>query len=151
MKKVLIAALFLFVTSFSFPINAAAATPKKANHQLQQAKVQTQYFNNLNTVSIWFTSLRDVKTIQYTLSYKSQGVAQGVSGTIQDETFKNHSNVFRRIQLATCSSTVCLNHKNITDFKLEVTITYKNGKVTTKTYDLGRRFERDHEKKCDWD
>ncbi len=151
MKKLLIAAVLLFITSCALPVATVHATPKKAKQQIQQAKVHTQYLKKLNSVSLWFDGLHNVESIEYTLSYKSNGVTQGVSGTIEDKSFHNHADISRKIQLATCSTNTCANHKNITDLKLEVSFTYENGKVVTKTYDLGRRFDRDHDKRCDWD
>jgi hypothetical protein len=134
MKKLLIAALFFLVTSFVLTVPSVSANGKNVKTKPQVVKVRTQFLKKQNIVNIWFSKLHDAETIQYTLSYKADGVGQGVSGTISDSTFKGKSKIHRKIQLATCSSKTCVDHKNITDLKLEVVVTYEDGHKTTKTY-----------------
>lgn len=78
-----------------------------------------------------FKNLRDVKMIEYTLTYNTNGSVQGVTGTIDSPTEKNLS---RELVFGTESKGVFTYHTNITGMKFELTITLNNGKKIIKKY-----------------
>lgn len=78
-----------------------------------------------------FNNLQKARQVFYTLSYQSDGVDQGVAGTI-DASMGN--NLTRELLFGTCSSGVCRYHQNLADMKLEVTSELASGKKTLKRF-----------------
>ncbi|TSC53828.1 MAG: Uncharacterized protein LiPW16_291 [Microgenomates group bacterium LiPW_16] len=77
-----------------------------------------------------FGSLSRVTSVSYTLSYNTNGIPQGVVGTItptQDTTQ-------RELLFGTCSAGVCRYHTNLTNMKFVVTSNLKSGKRAIKTF-----------------
>lgn len=77
-----------------------------------------------------FSNLLTAKSVSYSLTYNSQGVAQGIAGSIKPET--NVSS--RELLFGTCSSGVCRYHTNLTNMRFVVTIKSKSGNQFTKSY-----------------
>lgn len=78
-----------------------------------------------------FGNLNKVVSVVYTLMYKTDGVDQGVSGTLSAVSGSGSS---RELLFGTCSSGVCRYHQNITNMKLEVVSELPSGKRTLKRF-----------------
>lgn len=77
-----------------------------------------------------FSNLLAAKSVSYSLTYNSQGVAQGVAGSIKPVT----NATSRELLFGTCSSGVCRYHTNLTNMRFVVTIKSKSGNQFTKSY-----------------
>lgn len=62
--------------------------------------------------------------------YNGNGIGQGVMGSFSPGKKTSASKDFF---LGTCSSKVCIVHKNVKNIVLEVVTKYTNGKTSTKT------------------
>lgn len=79
-----------------------------------------------------FGSLDYAANLNYTLTYTSDAVAQGVQGSHQPET----GNFQTELLFGTCSGTNCTYHQNITDMLLEVKLKLKTGKTLIQHYQV---------------
>lgn len=79
-----------------------------------------------------FGSLDYASDLNYTLTYSSDKIAQGVQGSHQPET----GNFQKELLFGTCSGTNCTYHQNITDMLLEVKLKLKTGKTLTQHYQI---------------
>lgn len=86
---------------------------------------------NTNSVIVTFQNLSNVKSISYTLSYKSGSTEQGAMGSI---TPTGAATETRDLYFGTCSHGVCTAHRNITGATLTIQSNLKNGKTNTKLY-----------------
>lgn len=77
-------------------------------------------------------SLDYATDLNYTLTYTSDKIAQGVQGSHQPET----NNFQTEFLFGTCSGTNCTYHQNITDMLLEVKLELKTGKTLTQHYQI---------------
>jgi hypothetical protein len=91
------------------------------------------YFNRIdNKVVVYFSNLEDAKKISYELTYSHNGQKEGVLG---DFTVNGQKLIKKEIFLGTCSTGgTCIMHKNVRNIKLEITVTYNNGKSLSKHY-----------------
>ena len=76
------------------------------------------------------SNLQKVKNVTYTLMYQTNGVDQGVGGSLDSS---SGSSVMRELVFGTCSD-VCRYHSNITNMKLEIVSELPNGRQTLKRY-----------------
>lgn len=76
------------------------------------------------------SNLQKVKNVTYTLMYQTNGVDQGVGGSLDSS---SGSNVTRELLFGTCSD-VCRYHSNITGMKLEIVSKLPNGRQTLRRY-----------------
>lgn len=126
--------LFLFISIllfFGIMSSFANAASKKSNTAL--INVSTKYIKNRKTVQVNFGNLKDVKKVSYTLFYEGNGIGQGVTGSIS---VGKQKTVTRNMVLGTCSSGVCMYHKNVKNIKLEVKTIYRSGKSSVKKYTI---------------
>lgn len=79
-----------------------------------------------------FTGATSASSIQYMLSYDSDGGSEGVIGSI---TPGKQKTIVRELLFGTCSSGVCRYHTGVTNAYLEVTVTSKKG-TYVKTYPI---------------
>lgn len=86
---------------------------------------------NTNSVIVTFQNLSNVKSISYTLAYKSGGTQQGAMGSITPSGAYTET---RDLYFGTCSHGVCTPHRNISGATLTITATLNNGKTNTKLY-----------------
>ncbi len=86
---------------------------------------------NTNSVVVTFQNLSNVKSISYTLAYKSGGTQQGAMGSITPSAASTES---RDLYFGTCSHGVCTPHRNISGATLTIQSNLKNGKTHTKIY-----------------
>lgn len=87
-----------------------------------------QYIKSKNVVRAFFGNLKGVKSVSYTLYYQGNGIGQGVDGSFKPGSKTSWS---KDLFLGTCSSGVCIRHKNIKNVNLEVRTKYTNGKSVT--------------------
>ena len=105
-------------------------TPKPVDKEL---KVKGSYSKVKNTVNLEFSNLDQIKFIGLFLSYKSNGVDQG----IVDSIFTNGAKkVTKDIFLGTCSTGICVPHKNATNIQLKIDGYYNNNQTFSKTLDI---------------
>ncbi|MCL5676087.1 MAG: hypothetical protein M1120_03090 [Patescibacteria group bacterium] len=76
-------------------------------------------------------NLSGIESISYSLTYYSNGVEQGVSGTI-DPLGQNSIN--RELLFGTCSKNVCTYNRNIKNMHLRFVATTKSGRTLVKGY-----------------
>ena len=84
-------------------------------------------------VIINFAGLTNAKSVTYSLTYSSNGIAQGAMGTITNIAGSVDS---RELLFGTCSHGVCRYHTGITDARLVITSKLKSGITTRKSYRL---------------
>ena len=81
-------------------------------------------------IVLTLSNLQKVKNVTYTLMYQTDGVDQGVGGTLDSS---SGSSVTRELLFGTCSD-VCRYHSDITNMKLEIVSELPNGRQTLKRY-----------------
>lgn len=84
-----------------------------------------------NGIIIYFSGLTNASSVNYSLSYESNGLSQGAMGTISNITTSTDT---RELLFGTCSGGVCRYHQNITNAKLVITSKLRSGYTTRKTY-----------------
>jgi hypothetical protein len=84
-----------------------------------------------HSITVTFTNLGQVEKSEYVLSYLTNGIDQGVVGTVNATGQPTDS---RDLYFGTCSHGVCTPHYNITNATLVITTSLKNGGVNTKRY-----------------
>lgn len=124
-------ALILFAAlavAMSYPPAVAAKSHKVVSPRT--IVIETDYKPKKHHVRIAFKRLHDVSFVSYTLTYKTNGVQQGISGS-----FAPHGNnrEIDKLLLGTCSAS-CVYDKNITNIQITVKTTYNTGLVTVTTY-----------------
>lgn len=136
--------LFIFVSSvftasvsakslprFNVKKTTAKASPASSGKASASKYITAKLRSDRRALLVTFKNLRDVKMIDYTLTYKSNGVDQGVTGTIDGPT---ESSLSRELVFGTESKGVYTYHTNITGMRFEVTITLKSGAKIKKAY-----------------
>lgn len=108
-------------------------TTKKAQSSLGGVVVSIRVRQDKHAVIVIFSNLKNIKTISYVLSYQTDGNYEGAVGRI---TVRNPKAIKRELLFGTCSAGVCRYHENITNASLEVTVTFKNGKKSTRSYPI---------------
>jgi hypothetical protein len=111
------------------PVFALNTTKKAVKNP--EIIVQTKVNINKNAVNVYFGNLQKTSSLFYQLSYITNGKQEGAGGTI---TTKGKYSLSRNLIFGTCSAGVCRYHKKISNAKLNVTVTYLDGKTKTKTY-----------------
>lgn len=86
---------------------------------------------NTNSVVVTVQNLSNVKSVSYTLAYRSGGTQQGAMGSI---TPSGAATETRDLYFGTCSHGVCTPHRNISGATLTITAKLNNGKTNTKLY-----------------
>jgi len=80
---------------------------------------------------VTFGNIQKVASVTYTLMYQTDGVDQGVSGSLDSSA---GNSVTRELLFGTCSSGVCRYHGNINSMKLEVVSELSSGKRVIKRF-----------------
>ncbi len=137
-KEKIIAFVCLLVLLFSVTLSVQAANKplprfkKSTTSRLPLGFVISARLRaDRQAILISFSNLKQVSSINYLLSYQTSGQDQGAGGTIEPS---GTNNLSRELVLGTCSAGVCRYHGNITNAKLEITTTFKNGKQAVKRY-----------------
>lgn len=137
-KRSLLIFLIILLASFSvsFPVSAAKKRIKSSTSKttsgggLSFSKVS--FFPNRLGMNMNFFNLGQVSKVSYVLSYTGSGKAQGVVGSFSPVGTTDA----RQLLFGTCSSGACVYHTNVTNAKLSLTFTLKNGKSIVKRYIL---------------
>lgn len=130
--------LFFFFFSFSDETWALKTRTRS------QTSTRTYTASNRITTSVRFTSgktglvisfsgLNNATSVNYSLTYNTNGIPQGAMGTITSPQVVTDS---RELLFGTCSHGVCRYHTNITNAKLVITAKLRSGYTTRKTYRL---------------
>jgi len=83
---------------------------------------------------IFFSNVKKSKSIDYELTYTSNGLEQGVFGSVKAA--DSGSSVTRTMYFGTCSHKVCTPHRNINNMRLTVTIKKVDGKSTIRRFKI---------------
>lgn len=78
-----------------------------------------------------FSNFKGIETANYSFTYSSNGIPQGVGGTI---TSSNNPTSARELLFGTCSSAVCTYHSNLLNAKISITAKFANGRTITKNF-----------------
>ncbi len=82
-------------------------------------------------IIITFLNLTRFANANYTLTYTTNGVDQGVQGSIPTN---ESASIIRELLFGTCSKNVCTYHRNIKNMKLTITVQTKSGTMYVKRY-----------------
>ena len=82
-------------------------------------------------IIISFSNLQNASYVSYLLNYKQAGQAEGAMGSLN---LTGSSSQSSELLFVTCSKNVCRYHYGITNARLEVSYTLKNGKKYLKKY-----------------
>lgn len=144
MKKFVLYGLFLSVIfhpiSFSHGAvkKAVKAPQKKATAQSSAGNViVTAAVNKAQTnVTVYFKNLQKASSVNYQLSYLTNGKQEGAGGALD---IARKYSLSRTLLFGTCSAGVCRYHGGISNAKLHIEISYKNGRKENKTIPLSVR------------
>lgn len=92
--------------------------------------VSPKFRSDRQALVLTLSNLQKVKNVTYTLMYQTNGVDQGVGGSLDSS---SGPSVTRELLFGTCSD-VCRYHSNITNMKLEIVSELPNGRQTLKRY-----------------
>lgn len=95
--------------------------------------VSAKLTNYKRTLVVYFSGLQNATSVNYSLSYETNGKTEGVGGTIKSS---GSSYASRELTFGTCSSGTCRYHTNITNAKLVVTISLKSGSISTRKFKI---------------
>ncbi len=112
-----------------------ATTATTQTSSQKNISTSVSFRSDRNAIVATFSNLENAQSVSYQFSYMTDGVKQGVSGTITDMT---PDPATRELLFGTCSNNVCTYNTNITDAKLVITTTLKNGTKIIKPYKLLR-------------
>lgn len=130
-KKIIVVMMTLLFVACWIPSSVGAKAkpaPKKTNVIISPVLAKSK-----KSVSVYFANLQKVSSIQYELSYLTNGKPEGAGGTIS--TKKKYS-LSRTILFGTCSNKVCRYHSKLRKATLTVIITFTNGTRLTRKFKL---------------
>lgn len=138
MKKFIFLFTFTLLLFHSFTLNEALAK-KKIIRRSGSGVVSTgtrlvikpKLRSDRRALIVNFSNLGVVSSFSYELNYDSNGIPQGVAGTV---TPKGEESTQRELLFGTCSRNVCRYHTGISGMKFVVTSTLKSGIKVRKTF-----------------
>ena len=92
-----------------------------------------RFRSDRRAIIINFAGLNNASSVNYSLTYDSNGIAQGAVGTMTNIAGSSDS---RELLFGTCSHGVCRYHTGITNARLVITSKLKSGITTRKSYRL---------------
>jgi len=138
MKKIISLFTFILFFSFLFTPNETFAKKKIIIRKTQtmvspgsRLVVKPRLRNDRRALIVNFSNLGVVTSFSYTLEYTSNGVPQGVSGTI---TPYGEESIQRELLFGTCSRNVCRYHTGIKNMRFITTSTLKSGIKVQKSF-----------------
>ncbi len=136
--KLIIASVVFFFSVFFSPVEAKVlprfqAVRRTGGTVAMGAIVSARLRSDRQALIATFGNLQKVNTVAYTLMYQTNGMDQGISGSL-DSSVGN--SVSRELLFGTCSSGVCRFHANITNMKLEAISELPNGKRVIKRFKI---------------
>lgn len=117
------------------PTNAVGnqSNAGKNTQSSQGATAKVKFRSDRKAIVATFTNLKVAKNVSYTLTYESRGTTQGAAGSVSAT---ESEPVVRELIFGTCSHGVCRYDNGITNARLVVTTTLKNGKKVIKSFKL---------------
>jgi len=107
-----------------------ATAPRASSSRGVSTKVR--FRSDRRGVLINFGSFQNISSVNYTLTYTSNGVSQGAMGTATPATAGQQ----REVLFGTCSGGVCRYHSNITNARLIIETKLNSGVRVRKPYRL---------------
>lgn len=137
MKKIIFLSVFILLFFHSFTLTAQAK--KKIVRRGTSSAITTgsrmvikpKLRSDRRALIVNFSNLGVVSSFSYELNYDSNGIPQGVAGTV---TPKGEGSTQRELLFGTCSRNVCRYHTGISGMKFVVTSTLKSGLRVRKTF-----------------
>ncbi|OGG24155.1 hypothetical protein A3A79_03110 [Candidatus Gottesmanbacteria bacterium RIFCSPLOWO2_01_FULL_43_11b] len=132
--KIFIFVLFLLVSTH--PVLAAKLRVRKSTGGSVASGVaysSARLSRATNSIIATFLNLNRVSKIRYTLNYTSNGISQGVVGSL---VVSGQTSDSRDLYFGTCSHGVCTPHYNIRNASLLIQTTLTTGGVHTKRYKI---------------
>ncbi|MEA3355245.1 MAG: hypothetical protein U9Q63_02040 [Patescibacteria group bacterium] len=140
MKKVGIS-IFLLIGLLVLPPFIYAKKKITRTHKSKIA-TQTKYPNtpwtklklrtDKNSLILAMGNLKFADQIDYTLTYSSQDIKQGISGSLNLEKTSQQ----KELLFGTCSGTNCTYHQDIKDMIFEIITQLKSGKTLIRRYQI---------------
>ena len=137
-RKIGLFTLILIIGCFFFPAKVLAAKKRTSRGGTAVTSgttsrgVQSSVKLKANRLGLILTlsGFGNISSVSYQLTYTTNGIPKGVSGTIQP----TGATETRELLFATCSKNVCRWHTNIHDARLVVTSKLKSGLTVRKPY-----------------
>jgi len=137
-RKIGLFTLILIIGCFFFPAKVLAAKKRTSRGGTAVTSgttsrgVQSSVKLKANRLGLILTlsGFGNISSVSYQLTYTTNGIPEGVSGTIQP----TGATETRELLFATCSKNVCRWHTNIHDARLVVTSKLKSGLTVRKPY-----------------
>lgn len=143
MKKRSVLAIF-FITGLIFlwpshvwaakrrpPRGSKTGTPVRRTYsRTRGVKASVRFRPDRRGLLINFAEFGNVISVTYALTYTTNGIPQGVKGTVRPETAGEQ----RDLLFGTCSGGVCRYHTNITNARLVIDSKLKSGLTIRKPY-----------------
>lgn len=132
MKRLLFA--FILLTAVLLPLSSTPADATNSSKHIpfkipHTADVPGIANSRTGKIKVYFSPVKWVKNITYMITYNSDGVPQGISGSFDPN---GKLIVIKDFFMGTCSGTECVKHKKITKVKVEATFEYNDGVTKTK-------------------
>lgn len=131
MKKFLLILFFLISIFCPLPIFAKKKIGISQKTSTYGLVISPKLRKDRKALIVNFSNLSRVSSFAYELTYLTNGIEQGVYGTV---TPKGENSTVRELLFGTCSGNVCRYHSGIQDMKFVVTANLKNGKKIIKRY-----------------
>lgn len=113
---------------------STSGTSKSTGTKTQGVTSVVKFRSDRKAVNVTFRNLKIAKSVSYTLSYLTdKGITQGAGGDVSPT---SPDPTLRELLFGTCSSGVCRYDTGITNAKLVVTTTLKNGRKIVKGFRL---------------
>ncbi len=133
MKKIIFLVVFAVFTLFlfySFALSPAFSKKKitrqggsKTISSGSKLIIKPKLRSDRRALIVNFSNLGAISSFSYSLEYNSNGIPQGVSGTV---TPQGEESIQREILFGTCSHNVCRYHTGISEMRFIVTSTLKS-------------------------
>lgn len=143
MFKNSLALTLIFVLGISvYAANAQAKVlPQSAKAGIKTARqsvsstisVSPKLRKDRRALHVNFSNLQNAKSVSYMMVYKTNGQEEAAMGALNLTGAPNQSS---ELLLGTCSKNVCRYHNGISDARLEVSYTSKNGKKYLKKFKI---------------
>lgn len=139
-QKIATFTLALFLISILSPVEVLAAKKRvsRGGTTAPSQKTRTQGVQSSVRLKadrrgllLKLSGFNNITSVSYQITYTSNGVPQGVMGTVQPPFAGTEQ---RELLFGTCSGNVCRYHTNIRDARLVVTSKLKSGSTIRKPY-----------------
>lgn len=134
--------LFMILSPLAIRVSFAKTLPRAIKSQSAKVGkpavsgtliVSPKLSRDRKILNVYFANLNKVKSVSYTLTYKTNGKDEGIGGSIQNSGIYSTS---RQLVFGTESSGVYRYHSNITGARLEVVAILSSGKKLIKRFTI---------------